>query len=103
MSAKKTFSLRLPEDLRKVQLYRSTYHWRNFLECVKSRRPTITPVETAHHSAIPGHLGLISMLTGRKLKWDVASEKILDDADAAMLLTRSYRRPGVCPDSAASG
>jgi predicted dehydrogenase len=84
---------RLPEDLRKVQLYRSTNHWRNFLECVKSRRPTITPVETAHHSAIPGHLGLISMLTGRKLKWDVASEKILDDADAAMLLTRSYRAP----------
>jgi predicted dehydrogenase len=84
---------RLPEDLRKVQLYRSTNHWRNFLECVKSRQPTITPVETAHHSAIPGHLGLISMLTGRKLKWDVASEKILDDADAAMLLTRSYRAP----------
>ena len=45
---------------------------RNFIDCVKSRQPTITPVETAHHSAIPGHLGLISMLVGRKIKWDVA-------------------------------
>ena len=25
-------------------------HYRNFLDCVKSRKPTITPVETAHHS-----------------------------------------------------
>ena len=83
----------LPEALRKVKLYRSTNHWRNFLECVKSRQPTITPVETAHHSALPGHLSLISMLTGRKLKWDVANEQILDDPDAALLLTRPYRAP----------
>ena len=30
---------------------------RNFIDSVKSRQPTITPVETGHHSAIPGHLG----------------------------------------------
>jgi predicted dehydrogenase len=83
----------LPEELRKVKLYESNDHHRNFLDCVKSRRPTITPVETAHHSAIPGHLGLISMLVGRKLKWDVDSEKILDDAEASKLLMRQYREP----------
>ena len=54
----------LPEELRKVKLYESHNHVGNFLDCVKSRQPTITPAETAHHSAIPGHLGLISMLTG---------------------------------------
>ena len=54
----------LPEEFRKVKLYESNGHQRNFLDCVKSRKPTITPVETAHHSAIPGHLGLISMLVG---------------------------------------
>jgi len=85
--------MELPENLRKVKLYRSTNHWRSFLDCVQSRHPTITPVETAHHSTIPGHLGLISMLTGRKLKWDVATEQILEDSDAAMLLTRPYRAP----------
>jgi hypothetical protein len=83
----------LPDDLRKVKLYESSNHWQNFLDCVKSRKPTVTPVETAHHSAIPGHLGLISMLVGRKLKWDVQSERILDDAEASQLLTRSYRPP----------
>ncbi len=83
----------LPEELRKVKLYESSGHQRNFLDCVKSRQPTITPVETAHHSAIPGHLGLISMLTGRKLHWDVEREKILDDKAARELLTRPYRAP----------
>ena len=83
----------VPDDLRKVKLYESRNHYRNFLDCVKSGQPTITPVETAHHSAIPGHLGLISMLTGRKIRWDVRSEKILGDPEAAKLLTREYRAP----------
>jgi predicted dehydrogenase len=83
----------LPESLRKVKLYKSYGHQRNFLDCVKSRQPTITPVETAHHSAIPGHLGLISMLTKRKIKWDVQHEQIVGDEEASKLLTRAYRPP----------
>ncbi len=83
----------LPESQRKVKLYESSEHRRNFLDCVKSRKPTIAPVETAHHSIIPGHLGLISMLTGRKLQWDVANETILNDPVASALLTRPYRTP----------
>jgi predicted dehydrogenase len=84
---------RLPEELRKVKLPISTNHHANFLESIKSRQPTITPVETAHHSAIPGHLGLISMLVNRKLKWDAQKEQILDDAEASKLLGRPYRLP----------
>ena len=83
----------LPEELRKVKLYESPGHQRNFLDCVNSRQPTITPVETAHHSTIPGHLGLISMLVGRKIYWDVKHEKIIHDKDASKLLTREYRAP----------
>ena len=85
-------SRRLPDDQRKVKLYESSNHSRNFLDCVTSRQPTITPIETAHHSAIPGHLGLIAMLTGRKLKWDAKREVIVGDKDASKLLTRSYRK-----------
>ena len=84
---------RLPEELRKVKLPISTEHHRNFLDSVKSRKPTITPVRTAHHSAIPGHLGLIAMLVGRSIKWDVQMEQILDDAEASKLLGRDYREP----------
>jgi predicted dehydrogenase len=83
----------LPEEMRKVKLYQSSDHHANFLDCVKSRQPTITPAETAHHSSIPGHLGLISMLVGRKLKWDSQKEHILGDAEASKLMGREFRAP----------
>src|SRR5665213_63374 len=83
----------LPDELRKIKLYESPGHWRNFLDSVKSRKPTITPVETGHHSAIPGHLGLISMLTDRKIYWDVKHEQIRNDSEASKLLSREYRPP----------
>lgn len=82
---------RLPESERKISLYKSDDHYRNFLDCVKSRKPTITPVEVAHHSAIPGHLGLIAMLVGRKIRWDAEREVILNDEAASDLLGRKYR------------
>jgi predicted dehydrogenase len=84
---------RLPDELRKVKLPISDNHHHNFLDSVKSRQPTITPVQTAHHSAIPGHLGLISMLVGRRVKWDAAKEEIVGDAEASKLLSRPYRAP----------
>ena len=83
----------LPEGLRRIKLYESHGHQRNFLDCVKSRKPTIAPVETAHHSTLPGHLGLISMLVGRKVQWDPVKETIAGDAEASALLTRPYRAP----------
>jgi hypothetical protein len=83
----------VPDAQIKTPIYHSTDHWANFVDCVQSRKPTITPVETAHHSTIPGHLGLISMLVGRKIRWDVAREEIVDDAAASELLSRPYRAP----------
>lgn len=92
---------KLPDDC-KVHLYESNNHQANFIACVKSRQPTITPAETGHHSTIPGHLGLISLLTGhdengqrigRKLKWDSEKQVIVDDPEASKLLGRDYRSP----------
>ncbi|MGC9944390.1 MAG: Gfo/Idh/MocA family oxidoreductase [Verrucomicrobiota bacterium] len=83
----------LPEELRKIKLYVSENHQQNFLECVKSRQPTITPVQVGHHSATPGHLGYISMVTGRKIRWNVKHERIIDDPEASKLLGREYRAP----------
>ena len=89
----------VPENVAKVRLYRTApelkqaAHYRNFLDCVRSRKPTVAPVETAHHSLIPGQLGLIAMMTGRKLKWDAQKEKIIGDEGAAKLLGREYRIP----------
>lgn len=83
----------LPDADRKIRLYESSDHMRNFVDCIKSRKPTITPVETAHHSAIPGHLGLIAMMAGRKIRWDAQREVIVEDAVSSRLLTRQYRKP----------
>lgn len=76
-----------------VHLYRSSNHFRNFLDCVKSREQTITPCETAHRSATPGHLGQISMLLGRKLKFNPDTEEIIGDETASSMLSRAYRTP----------
>ena len=84
---------KLGDDVIKNRLYETRGHQRNFLDCIKSRKPTVTPVETAHHSAIPGHLALISLMTNRTLKWDPAKEVILGDEEAAKLLGREYRGP----------
>ena len=77
------------------RLYRSEDHIQNFLDCVRSRRETITPVETACRSVSVGHLGEIAMLTGRTIRWDPVTETILDDPGAAALLGRSYRKPWI--------
>ncbi|MGD0088320.1 MAG: Gfo/Idh/MocA family oxidoreductase [Planctomycetota bacterium] len=76
-----------------INLYRSNDHWGNFLECVKTRRLTITPAEVAHRSASLGHVGLVSMLVGRKLRWDPDKEEVLGDPSANALLGRAKREP----------
>ena len=76
-----------------IRLYESRNHIRNFLDCVKSRELTITPIEVAHRSASVGHLGMIAIQTGRKIKWDPEEEKIIGDPGASRLLGRAYREP----------
>jgi len=77
-----------------VHLYESSNHYRNFLDCVVSRKETVAPVETAHRSITICHLGNIAMRLGRDtLKWDPAKEQIIDDVEAAKMLSRPYRGP----------
>jgi predicted dehydrogenase len=84
---------KLGDDVIKTRLYETKGHHRNFLDCVKSRQPTVTPVETAHRSATPGHLALISLMVNRPLKWDPEKEVIIGDEEASKLLGREYRGP----------
>lgn len=79
-----------PEENR---LYKSRDHFQNFLDCVVSRRKTIAPSEVAHRSASVGHLGVIAMEVGRKVRFDPESESILGDPEAERLLSRAYRSP----------
>jgi predicted dehydrogenase len=76
-----------------IHLYESKDHFQNFLDCIKSRRETITPAEVAHRSLTPALLGEIAMLTGRKLKWDPEKEEIIGDEEASRMLSRPMRSP----------
>lgn len=78
---------------KKINLYRSPGHHREFLDCVKSRKQTTTNAETALRSMTPGCLGQIAMLLGRKLKWDPEKELILGDEVASRMLGNSMREP----------
>jgi hypothetical protein len=84
---------KLGDDVIKTKLYDSPGHQRNFLDCVKSKQPTVTPVTTAHRSATPGHLALISLMTNSTIKWDPEKEVIVGNDEAAKLLGRDYRGP----------
>ena len=77
-------------------LYKSDNHHQNFLECIRSRKETITPVETGHRSISVGLLGEIAMLTEQKLYWDPVAEKFTDNnVYATRLLKKPYRKPWV--------
>jgi predicted dehydrogenase len=76
-----------------IHLFRSPGHWRNFLDCVKSRQVSLTPAEVAHRSATPGHLAHIAMTLGRTIKWDPAKQEIIGDIEAARLLGPPMRSP----------
>jgi predicted dehydrogenase len=80
-------------DPDEIHLEKSEDHFRNFLDCVKTRQQTITPAEVAHRSISVGFLGEIAMLTEHKLKWDPDKEQFIGDEEANRLLERSYRAP----------
>jgi predicted dehydrogenase len=76
-----------------IRLYHSRDHQQNFLDCVKSRAKTITPVEVACRSISVGLLGEIAMLLERKVRWDPEKEEFVNDPEAARMLSRPMRAP----------
>lgn len=79
-----------PEE---INLYRSDNHAVNFLECVRTRRETISPAEVAHRSTTISLLCDLAMRLGRKLKWDPVNECFPEDPAANRWLTRALREP----------
>jgi predicted dehydrogenase len=68
-------------------------HVRNFLDCIKTRRTPIAPLEDGHRVATACHLANLSLRLGRKLRWDPQREQVIGDPEANAMLTRPYRAP----------
>ncbi len=65
-------------------------HFRNFLDCLKTRSAPNADVEVGHLSTRLCLLGNIAQRTGRKLAFDAATESFPDDPEASKLLGREY-------------
>ncbi len=76
-----------------IRLYESRDHQQNFLDCVRSRKKTITPIEVAHRSISVGLLGEIAMLLERRLHWNPEKEEFVNDPEANRMLSRPMRAP----------
>ncbi len=73
-------------------------HLANFIDCVRTRKPTIASAEEAHLSCALVHLGEVGYRVSRVLNFDPPTETIQDDPEANAMLTKKYRRPWTVPD-----
>jgi predicted dehydrogenase len=80
-----------------IQLYKSDNHWQNFVDCVRSGKQAIAPVEVAFRAISVALLGEIAMTTGETIKWDPDKEEIIGNPRASKLLGRPYRQPWKAP------
>jgi hypothetical protein len=72
---------------------RSSSQGRNFVEGMKTRQPTVNPLESAIRSDTISHLSDIAIRLGREIRWDPEKERIVDDKEAEKRLDRPMRRP----------
>jgi predicted dehydrogenase len=76
-----------------IHLYESAEHHGNWLDCIRSRKETIAPVEIAHRACSTCLLHHIAMKTKRRLRWDPAKERFINDDAANAMLSRPQRAP----------
>lgn len=68
-------------------------HIRNFLDCMRSRKSTVSPPDIAQRSHTIAHCANLSIRLGRKLCWDPEVELYIGDEQANNMLARSMRAP----------
>jgi GFO/IDH/MocA oxidoreductase family protein len=76
-----------------IHLPESKEHHGNWLECIRSRRQTIAPVEVAHRACSACLIHHIAMKLKRKLYWDPQRERFRNDDEANSRLSRPQRPP----------
>ena len=83
--------LQEPFDSDALHLPVSTSHQGNFLECIRTRQKTISNIDVAVRSDTVCQLASRAFHLGRKLRWDPAQERCVNDPEA--IRTRPLRAP----------
>ena len=76
-----------------IHLYKIDNQHQNWVDCIKSGKEPISPVEKGHRACSVCLITHISMKLGRKLEWNPDIEKFVKDEEANKLLSRSQRFP----------
>jgi predicted dehydrogenase len=76
-----------------IHLETSAEHHGNWLECVRTRRQPLAPVEIGHRACSTCLLHHIAMKTKRRLQWDPEREHFKNDEAANAMLSRPQREP----------
>ena len=76
-----------------IHLYESAEQHANWLDCIKSRKEPVAPVEVGHRSCTACLLHHIAMKVKRKIYWDPQKEAFKNnDKEATALLSRPRRK-----------
>jgi predicted dehydrogenase len=73
-------------------------HARNFLDCVRSRRPCNCDIETGHRSTTTTLIANIALKTRSYLEWDRRAEQFTNHQAANKFLSYAYRAPYSLPE-----
>jgi len=76
-----------------IHLYKIDNQHGNWLDCIKTRKAPISPVEIGHRACSICLITHISMKLGRKLDWNPETEMFVKDEEANKMLSRSQRFP----------
>ncbi|MCA1760001.1 MAG: gfo/Idh/MocA family oxidoreductase, partial [Bacteroidales bacterium] len=76
-----------------IHLYVSKEQHGNWLDCIKSRKAPISPVEIGHRACTVCLISHIAMKVPGILKWDPKTEKFVGNEMANSMLSRPQRKP----------
>jgi Oxidoreductase family, C-terminal alpha/beta domain len=68
-------------------------HARNFLDCVRARKPAVENLDIGHHVSSVAHLGNLALRSRSRIEWDAAAGRVRANDEANALITRQYRAP----------
>ena len=77
----------------KVRLYVSEDQHANWLDCIRSGKEPISPVEIGHRACSVCLISHIAMKIPGILRWDPVTEKFTNSAEANAMLSRPQRFP----------
>lgn len=76
-----------------IHLYEIDNQHGNWLDCIKTRKEPISPVEIGHRACTVCLISHIAMKIPGKLEWDPKAEKFKNNKEANAMLSRPQRKP----------